>query len=401
MEKIGLKEFLLKVKKIDVKRGFCRFCKSDNPLKYVLFPFGALLIMRFTIYGTGYIVYALDEHSKQLFAPLFWLLYYIPHWIKTLFIPIYEYFNLYHDPVEFCDYCIGELVFYSYPFFIFPYFILYLLWDLKRGKVNFSIKAFETNILLKKGKKFIVSKFRFFILWLFNCLKQVVTIPLKKILLIFVVPFICSLLSGENKYRILNAPYEDYLTVIVNEGGYIMKELIEDNLVGMYRKALNDPNYKYNILEPSNKLKKRFGDLSKYITKEEWKSSKCFLPLSLSDINENHSNTKSLIEDRNNILQCIENIVFFHSPKNKNVYFNYALYIGIYEEWLDKLNGKIFKILEEMLKHPCDYVIKEKDRNRIFQCNTLLKDRKYKYFELYIYDTNARVVRSIKISRED
>ena len=262
-------------------------------------------------------------------------------------------------------------------------------------------KAFETNILLKKGKKFIVSKFRFFILWLFNCLKQVVTIPLKKILLIFVVPFICSLLSGENKYRILNAPYEDYLTVIVNEGGYIMKELIEDNLVGMYRKALNDPNYKYNILEPSNKLKKRFGDLSKYITKEEWKSSKCFLPLSLSDINENHSNTKSLIEDRNNILQCIENIVFFHSPKNKNVYFNYALYIGIYEEWLDKLNGKIFKILEEMLKHPCDYVIKEKDRNRIFQCNTLLKDRKYKYFELYIYDTNARVVRSIKISRKD
>jgi hypothetical protein len=497
MERIVLKKLLLQIKNIDLKGVFLRFCKSDNPLKYIMFPFGALLIMRFTIYGIGYIAYALDEKSKRLFAPLFWLLYYIAYWIETLFLPIYEYFNLY-NPGEFCDYCIGELVFYVYPFFMFPYFILYLLWDLKRGKVNFSIKVFKTSLSLKKGKKFVVSKFIF---WLFNCLKQVVTIPLKKILLIFVVPFTCALLSGNDKYMILDKPYDDpFMQLGINNGGYSMKKLIEDNLEAMYRKALNDPNYKYNILEPSNKLKEIFGDLNQYITKEEWQSFKCFLPLIAFNVNINKKryNPELFIADNNyyrfhndfrgvpykkdgkliyekekhmcwyneegigheeryyyfdhydqfyfsqiepeleviikklesacrlnsrdcyyynkryiyaytcpkyqnyiTALQCVKDTVFAYLPKDINSYFSDTIYIGVYEEWLDKLNGKIFKILEEMLKHPCDYVIREKDRNRIFQCNILLKDRKYKYFELYVYDKNSKIIKNIKIKRED
>jgi hypothetical protein len=45
MERIGLKKLLLQIKNIDFKGAFYRFCKSDNPLKYVLFPFGGLLLI--------------------------------------------------------------------------------------------------------------------------------------------------------------------------------------------------------------------------------------------------------------------------------------------------------------------------------------------------------------------
>ena len=157
------------IKQIDIKKLIWRFSKSNNPLKYVLFPSGILCIIRVLIWGLLYYLEFLRIDAGLL--EIIWIFGII---ISFLSIPeelvkiIYEYFDLY-DSSRYCSSCIMSVI-YPYALSILTFSVPYLIWDIVRGKVNFSIRKFKEGFV-SKGNSTIFQVFLYF-LWLFNCFWQ-------------------------------------------------------------------------------------------------------------------------------------------------------------------------------------------------------------------------------------
>ena len=93
----------------------------------------------------------------------------------------------------------------------------------------------------------------------------------------------------------------------------------------------------------------------------------------------------------------VETTLFSHYlPSNKNVYFSDSIYLGVYEELINAVDGKLFKIVLEVAKYPCTYVDKYS-----LECNEAKDRRKFKFVKLYVYNKAGKVVNNIKIKRED
>jgi hypothetical protein len=470
MERIGLKKLLLQIKNIDFKGAFYRFCKSDNPLKYVLFPFGGLLLINgipliigvslFPIYPVlGSFFFTLSTIagivitfiSIILFFPLSYAFKPIIY-LETHFLDSWEFYTENFK----CYYCVSELI---CGFIMISFFssLLYLLWDLKRGKVNFKGNIFK---IAKEKKTNLIIKVSLWFLWIVDCTKQFIKIPLKKSLLIFLLPCVAYIVIGDDKYEELCNVIYKIPRYGINSTAHDLKTLIEKKVSALYSKQLNS-----TFNEPLERLSSKFGDLNQYITKEEWENFKCPLPSGLDLLGSEHivsdrykpnlfiprhnylafghdfrgvpykKDGKMFYDekrhickyDKNGILEegdaqamwkgnykcpkyrdyisrseCIEKTIFDEFPKNMNVYFSDTIYLGMYDELIKDLDGKIFNIIVEIVKYPCDFL---NEKGEIyydgFECYKSLKKRKFKYVEFYIYGKNSEIVDKIKIKRAD
>ena len=119
--------------------------------------------------------------------------------------------------------------------------------------------------------------------------------------------------------------------------------------------------------------------------------------------------------------------IFHYLPTDKNAYFNNTIYLGLYDETINMLDGKILNIIKEIAQHPCSYLKEiyylqgtrnyfssnnydwswehfiddDKNGTPLLECNMLNSRRKYKHIQLYFYNKNARVVKYINLERLD
>ena len=102
-------------------------------------------------------------------------------------------------------------------------------------------------------------------------------------------------------------------------------------------------------------------------------------------------------------LECIKKTMFAKLPKNINTYLNDKIYLGIYDELLYAFNGKMFKIIEQIAKHPCYYTDNNLSSYGLYglQCKKPLKNRQFQYINLYIYNKDGKITGNIKIRRAD
>ena len=470
MEKIGLKKLLLQIKNIDLKRALCRFCKSDNPLKYVLFPLGGLLLINGISLIIGVSLYSLYPVLGTFFLTLSGIVGVVITLISiALYFPLMYAFKPlkylethFFDSWEFyienfkCYYCISRLI-GEFILLSFLYSLLYLIWDLKRGKVNFKGNIFK---VAKEKKVNLIIKVSLWFLWIVDCTKQFIRIPLKKSLLIFLLPCFAYIVIGDDKYEELCNVIYKIPRYGINNTAYRLKIMIEKKVFGLYSEQLYS-----TFNEPLKRLSSKFGDLNQYITKEEWENFKCPLPAGLDLLGSEHivsgrykpnlfiprhnylafqhyyrgvpykKNGKMFYDknrhickyDKNGILEeeyvqaiwegnykcpkyrdyisqyeCIKKTIFDEFPKNMNVYFSDTIYLGMYDELIKALDGKIFNIMVEIVKYPCDF-LSEKGEGYYdgFECYKSLKKRKFKYVEFYVYDKNSEIVDKIKIKRAD
>ena len=363
--------------------------------------------------------------------------------------------------------------------------------DLKRGKVDFSIKLFKAKFVSNTSnikKSNLTLNLWIYFLWIANCFKQFINTTLRKVTLVFCIPFLFAIIAGNDRYFLLIDILPKESHNYSNYGGDILKVIIEEEI-----RDIDKNEY------ITGRLKEKFGELRTYITKEEWDNLKILhmqaenvrdtkkqyipercMPHKYDDkillekisgmckYNKNgvgneefyyyaysdHLESDGLfyfskneddiqeLEDKDSRTsteiivskkidphkQYIWHLGSYKCPKYKyymsplgfyrniceesltsrNVYFSDTIYLGIYDELKNVLNGKIFKIVEDISKHPCVYIKKNKldegflsYKARDFECKLPFRERKFKYIMFYIYDKNGVVINAIKVTRED
>ena len=243
--KLKMRKFSLKIKQIDIRGFIWRFCKSDNPLKYVLFPLGILYIIRFLAWELVY-------YSE---LGIFWFIGIVAGFLSMpgeLFKIICGYFDLY-DEGKYCSSCIMSVI-YPYALSILAFSVPYLIWDIVRGKVNFSIRKFEKDLVLKNNN--IIFQVFLYFLWLFNCFWQFIKSPLKKVMLIFLIPVTFTIIAGSDNYNLLRQIIPKHWHYANNIGGRVLKYIICDELKIIYGNKYNEKDSFTNHNPPGRHMTK-------------------------------------------------------------------------------------------------------------------------------------------------
>jgi hypothetical protein len=371
MERIGLKKLLLQIKNIDLKGVFLRFCKSDNPLKYVLFPLGILCIIRVLIWESGDYLESLGIDTG--FLGIFGFIGLIAGFLsipEELVKIIYEYFDLY-DSGKYCSSCIMSVI-YPYALSITTFSVPYLIWDIVRKKVNFSIKKFKKGFVLKNNN-IIFQAFLYF-LWPFNCFWQFIKGPLKKVTLIFLIPITFTIIAGNNNYYLFKEIIPKGWHYANNRGGRVLQSLICNELSIIY---------KNKYLEKDNFIK--HNPPGRNMTKEDIE----YFNIGSESCRNSFKRLKS-----------------YDGLEIKNVYFNTIIYLGIYEELKEECNKKLLELIKDICKYPCYYKKAGRDSSvpadsSDLECEFPISKRKYQYVIINIYDKNEKIIENIKIKRGD
>jgi hypothetical protein len=375
MKKIGLKKLLLQIKNIDFKGAFYRFCKSDNPLKYVLFPLGILCIIRVLIWESGDYLESLGIDTG--FLGIFGFIGLIAGFLsipEELVKIIYEYFDLY-DSGKYCSSCIMSVI-YPYALSIITFSVPYLIWDIVRKKVNFSIGKFK-EVFVLKNNNIIFLAFLYF-LWPFNCFRQFIKGPLKKVTLIFLIPITFTVIAGNYNYCLFKEIIPKGLQCANNIGGRVLKNMICNELEIIYENKYLEKDSFINHNPPGRSMAKEDIEYFNYGSNDS--ASSCY----------------------NSSVQ----LKHYDEPEIRNIYFNNIIYLGIYEELKEERNKKLLTMIEDICKYPCYYQKAGRGGSASFlfgdlECKWPLEKRKYQEVIINIYNKNNEIVDKAKIKRGD
>ncbi len=245
---------------IKISQSIKRFYNST--LKYILFPSGIIILIHCFLLFLG----SLDiDGSSSLF---------ISAWIVPISIimgvivdtleVIYEFLGIQglNRNTDNCYHCLSSVL-TSFALIAPAFLLIYTLWDIKKNNINLSFKSFKHLAkkklpLIKETK---VIKYQVYLLYLYQCIKQLLLLPVKKTLLALILPLFITILSGDQKYDFIS--FIDPYKYGLNPGGDALKKIITEEIINIY-------NNNYG----SKKLEDKFGILREYISEEEWKNFK-------------------------------------------------------------------------------------------------------------------------------